>query len=83
MTQQIFTSLIVLGGVALLAAVLIISIPASQSSVPDYSRAVSLMTEHMQLHKMLDKNMDAQEDMIGRIISILEQIMKVKERKSK
>ena len=58
MNQHIFSGLIVLGGVALLAAVLIISIPASYPSVPDYSRAVSLMTEHMQLHHKIDRTID-------------------------
>ena len=74
MNQHIFSGLIVLGGVALLAAVLIISIPAS----PEATR---LMTEHLQLHEMIDRNMDTQQDMIGRIITMLEQIMKVKEKR--
>ena len=81
MNQRIFSGLIILGGVALLAAVLIISIPAPHSTIPSSSQPINLMTEHMKLHQMLDKNMDAQADMIGRIITMLEQIMKVKEKR--
>ena len=78
-----------IGAMSVSAAVLITGLLLISNGTASYSRptiseaANRLMAEHMQLHHRIDKNMTAQEDMIGRIISILENIMKVKERKSK
>ena len=81
MNQRIFSGLIILGGIALLAAVLLISIPASYPSIQASTEATQLMTEHMKMHNTIDQGMYQQQKMITRIIKILEKIMKLEERK--
>ena len=81
MTKLMIGSL--LGGLVLVSSILFISNTPSHSSVPDYSRAVSLMTEHMQLHHTIDANIHNQQEMIARIVDVLDKMIEVQERKSK
>jgi len=81
MTKLMIGSL--LGGLVLVSSILFISNTPSQSSVADYSQAVSLMTEHMQLHHTIDANMHNQQEMIARIVDVLDKMIGVQERKSK
>jgi len=70
-------------GTIIVTAILLISNTPSYPNISPSSTAIRLMTEHMQLHEMIDKNMDSHQDMISRIINVLEKIMKVKEKESK
>ena len=70
-----------LGGLVLVSSILFISNTPSYPSIPASTEAVRLMTEHMKMHDMIDRNMNSQHSMISRIITILENILKVKERK--
>ena len=72
-----------LGSLVLVSSILFITNTPSYPSIQASTEATRLMTEHMKMHDTIDQNMYKQQSMIGRIISLLEKIMAVKERKSK